>query len=696
MTLPHQFKMPVLDQNGPKRSAYFEMYPDRAPSSAHPVSASPGQVRSKAAGIEDMAPADSKTGTSLPSSSHMAHPMTSSRSLGSDTDSGVLLSSTHGRHSPRSLTRRDRQDSSSSTASTNQAIARPSIPFPTSPEVEAANRDPLMQDALDESSDTTSHHSSASIQSFASLTAQPTLAQLSAGERSRDCAPSGRHELLGSLDGSARPARIKTIGEIVAQSPGIGQAQYSTRVSPIPSPYTPGVPSDDTPSQRAPRPSLGSLSSQMACALDLHDILSEETLLREPTRSDGSCTHANALESQTGPRKSTSESRASFTSTRLTPDSSSRYSTDPDEESAMISNSSRFTTLLRLELGLVVSFADIGDAAGHPVFIFLGLGCVRYLVGLYEEIAASLGLRLICIDRWGLGRTTAVSEEQRSFDQWATIVEEVANKLDVKRFSILAHSAGAAYALATAIRVPHRLAGSLHLLAPWVPGAHDSLSGPYRLLRYLPTGIIKTAQAAEWSFQDWRLGRPLAVRHSPIGFDRTTGVLSSPASPTSPKSRQAVQSVLDTTPPRRSSRSFLSRLLGLGSTDSTEGLATQSRISASGLAHSRSSMSIESQDSTVTPSRNSQDLAAALLRASHAESQGSSADLGVILNYEGTFDYSGMSGALKVWYGDRDDRISLTSMKALERAMPACQLRIVPGADHSLMTSELSTLRQSC
>lgn len=32
--------------------------------------------------------------------------------------------------------------------------------------------------------------------------------------------------------------------------------------------------------------------------------------------------------------------------------------------------------------------------------VFLGLGCVRYLTALYDEMAIALNLRLICIDRY--------------------------------------------------------------------------------------------------------------------------------------------------------------------------------------------------------------------------------------------------------------------------------------------------------
>lgn len=69
--------------------------------------------------------------------------------------------------------------------------------------------------------------------------------------------------------------------------------------------------------------------------------------------------------------------------------------------------SNRLTTVLRLirgphasrEVPLNVSFSDLGSPSGSPLVVFLGLGCVRHIMGLYDEMAELLGLRLITIDR---------------------------------------------------------------------------------------------------------------------------------------------------------------------------------------------------------------------------------------------------------------------------------------------------------
>lgn len=120
------------------------------------------------------------------------------------------------------------------------------------------------------------------------------------------------------------------------------------------------------------------------------------------------------------------------------------------------------------ESGLRVSVAEVGSSTGSPVLLFLGLGCVRYLIALFDELAKALDLRLICIDRWGYGKTDIIDEEKRGLREWAAVVEKVLDEMKISHLSVLAHSAGCPYALAAANRMKERVKGRIHLLAPWV------------------------------------------------------------------------------------------------------------------------------------------------------------------------------------------------------------------------------------
>jgi len=82
--------------------------------------------------------------------------------------------------------------------------------------------------------------------------------------------------------------------------------------------------------------------------------------------------------------------------------------TDNKSSVAQYLRSARLTTLLKLTRSphasqdnpLTVSLSDLGSQTGFPVVVFLGLGCVRHIMGLYDEMAEFLGLRLITIDRF--------------------------------------------------------------------------------------------------------------------------------------------------------------------------------------------------------------------------------------------------------------------------------------------------------
>ncbi|KAH9857936.1 hypothetical protein C2E23DRAFT_864945 [Lenzites betulinus] len=206
--------------------------------------------------------------------------------------------------------------------------------------------------------------------------------------------------------------------------------------------------------------------------------------------------------------------------------------------------STRLTTLLQLTRSphasrgnpLTVSLSDLGSPTGFPLIVFLGLGCVRHIMGLYDEMAECLGIRLITIDRWGLGRTDVPKNRSaRGIPEWAGIVEEVLDRLNIDQCSIMAHSAGAPYAMAFANRFPERIRGEICLLAPWVAGGEG---GGYKWLKYVPNGLLKTAQAAEWKVQAWMLGKPPTVAFEGIGFD----VKTTPMTPSANSSMSALDS----------------------------------------------------------------------------------------------------------------------------------------------------------
>ena len=85
-------------------------------------------------------------------------------------------------------------------------------------------------------------------------------------------------------------------------------------------------------------------------------------------------------------------------------------------------------------------------------------------VALSSRKSANQGL-----NRWGLGRTqTPHHKSARGIPEWSSVVNEVLDQLGIDQCSVMAHSAGAPYALAFANRYSHRVRGDICLLAPWV------------------------------------------------------------------------------------------------------------------------------------------------------------------------------------------------------------------------------------
>lgn len=163
------------------------------------------------------------------------------------------------------------------------------------------------------------------------------------------------------------------------------------------------------------------------------------------------------------------------------------------------------------QTGRVISFSEVGDPNGATVFVCLGMGLTRYVTAFYDELATTLRLRLITIDRPGVGSSEPYPANDRSGPlSWPDDVLAICQHLGIQSFSLLAHSAGAIYALASALILPHMIQGRVHLLAPWIPPSqlhavsHSAATTPpaaalprsQRFLRVLPTPFLKAANSS--------------------------------------------------------------------------------------------------------------------------------------------------------------------------------------------------------
>lgn len=342
------------------------------------------------------------------------------------------------------------------------------------------------------------------------------------------------------------------------------------------------------------------------------------------------------------------------------------------------------------ESGRVIAFSEVGDPSGFPVVCCVGMGMTRYVMAFYDELALTLRLRLITIDRPGVGESESCSDGTGVPLNWPDDVSIVCNALSISRFSLIAHSAGAIYALATALRLPQQVRGRLHLLAPWIPpsqmapigsqeGEGPSNSVPYsqKLLRVLPASFLRAANSSFMS------------------STTSSGMLKSP---------------------RRSKRK--SAVVGNGVVDLRPS-------SSSGLFNNRSS----TQASVVSPDVSSTDLTNtgfqphspyvkrhAALRESAGQLDDNvirarqfaydanltqriwelaqrhanpAIDLLICLERRQTigFRYVDITRACIFHHGSRDSRVPPENVKWLAKKMRRCEVRMLEGEGHGLMAS---------
>ena len=107
---------------------------------------------------------------------------------------------------------------------------------------------------------------------------------------------------------------------------------------------------------------------------------------------------------------------------------------------------------VELSDGRSLSFASFGDPAGRPVFYFHGFPGSRFEPQSNHEAYLKGGIRLLALDRPGIGYSTR--KNKRQLLDWPEDVVEVAKILNLEKFSVLGVSGGGPYALACARAIP--------------------------------------------------------------------------------------------------------------------------------------------------------------------------------------------------------------------------------------------------
>ncbi|KAJ5160575.1 uncharacterized protein N7482_007579 [Penicillium canariense] len=337
--------------------------------------------------------------------------------------------------------------------------------------------------------------------------------------------------------------------------------------------------------------------------------------------------------------------------------------------------------------GRTIAFSEVGDPKGHVVLCCLGMGLTRYLMAFYDELARTLNLRLVTLDRPGVGESGPHQLDEPSNPlSWPDDVAIVCNYLRVTKFSILAHSAGAIYALATALRIPQHIRGRIHLLAPWIPPSQLSSIGsqkepvptnavPYsqRILRALPTSLLKVANT---SFM------------SATSASITTSL---PKSPRRARKKPTKETPKEEAPPVPDAALSIETKSPQSDGSSVLGSSKPSNISHA--AYRTSDATVGSRAKSPEEERERQRdydtrLTHTIWELATANAN-PAVDLLICLERRQTigFRYVDITRATVIHHGSKDTRVPAENVQWLGKTMRRCEVRILEGEGHGLMAS---------
>ncbi|KAJ5281878.1 hypothetical protein N7478_007250 [Penicillium angulare] len=338
--------------------------------------------------------------------------------------------------------------------------------------------------------------------------------------------------------------------------------------------------------------------------------------------------------------------------------------------------------------GRTIAFSEVGNPKGHVVLCCLGMGLTRYLPAFYDELARTLNLRLVTLDRPGVGESGPHQLDETSNPlSWPELPDDVAivcNYLRVTKFSILAHSAGAIYALATALRIPQHIRGRIHLLAPWIPPSQLSSIGsqkepaptnavPYsqRILRALPTSLLKVANTS---------------------FMSATSASITTSLPKSPK-RAKRKAAAKEAPIADSDSIALDIAEAKNKKEDPAPLGGTKPSNVSNPSYRRSDATLASRAKSPEEERERQQDYDTRLTHKIWELATTNAnpavDLLICLERRQTigFRYVDITRSVVIHHGSKDTRVPVENVNWLGKTMRRCEVRILEGEGHGLMAS---------
>ncbi|GAO19861.1 hypothetical protein UVI_02053290 [Ustilaginoidea virens] len=280
-------------------------------------------------------------------------------------------------------------------------------------------------------------------------------------------------------------------------------------------------------------------------------------------------------------------------------------------------------------------------------------------------------------------------------------VYAICQALKITKFSILAHSAGAIYALATALRMPQHIRGRIHLLAPWIPPSQMNVFGGSQTLP--PTNAIPTSQKILRA-----LPTPLLKAANSSFMTATSSSITSslPKNPRRTKRKSNTHGSKDdthatnrnVTPSQEQENIGSNKPERQHSSDSEEGLASpktshMDQVPLQGANGPSGSTSVA--DAVGDPMVDRERRLTYDTRLTHAiwelatTGANPAVDLLVCLERRHPigFRYVDITRPVVIHHGSRDTRVPVENVKWLGKTMRRCEVRVLEGEGHGLMAS---------
>ena len=336
------------------------------------------------------------------------------------------------------------------------------------------------------------------------------------------------------------------------------------------------------------------------------------------------------------------------------------------------------------QTGRVISFSEVGDPEGSVIFCCVGMGLTRFVTAFYDELASTLKLRLVTPDRPGVGGSDAHTDGLDTPLGWPDDVRAICQSLNITKFSILAHSAGVIYALATALRMPQHIRCRVHLLAPWIPPSQmdnigtqqerspaRSLTYSQRFLRTLPTTFLKAANSTFLSATSASVTTSLP--RTPRRSKRKSVIWGSAAAPDIQEFGNGDDRNTSLSPKFRNNEM---EDFSKENRPPTRRVPTPSNGRSTAQAEKERRLAYDARlteaiwDAATTGANPAVDLLVCLERRQ---------PIG--------FRYVDITRSVVIHHGSKDSRVPVENAKWLGKTMRRCEVRVLEGEGHGLMAS---------